>query len=57
MAYGDKRDFPKIDIWVRGKGYQASTTWARTCAEAALRYATRHGLNPDLVGANFARKP
>lgn len=49
MAYGDKRDFPKIDIFVDfGKGngglrYLASTTWARTCKEARERYAAANG--------------
>jgi hypothetical protein len=33
MAYGDKRDYPKIDIYVDGN-YRTSTTWSRTCREA-----------------------
>lgn len=45
MNYGDKRDYPKINIFVRhhnGKesyfAYAASTTWAKTCKEAKERY-------------------
>lgn len=35
--YGEKRDYPKITIFVKRRGewtYFASTTWARTCKEA-----------------------
>src|SRR5208282_75208 len=32
-AYGDKRDYPKIEIFVDGK-YVATTTWARTIKQA-----------------------
>ena len=41
MAYGDKRDFPKIDISVDGE-YVATTTWARTCREAVERFNEAH---------------
>lgn len=37
MNYGDKRDYPKIDIYVHGK-YACSTTWARTCKQAVNKY-------------------
>lgn len=33
MAYGDKPDYPKIDIYVDSK-YRSTTTWSRTCREA-----------------------
>ena len=41
--YGDKTDYPKIDLYVRdksGKGWNLaiSTTCARTCKEAVDRY-------------------
>lgn len=39
--YGDKRDYPKIDIYVDGK-YVATTTWAKTCKEAAEKYKEKH---------------
>ena len=48
--YGDRRDYPKIDLYVRdksGKGweYAISTTWARTCKEAVDAYQPMlHGL-------------
>lgn len=37
MAYGDKRDYPKIDIYVDGN-YRCSTTWSRTCREAVENF-------------------
>jgi len=40
-AHGDKRDFPKIDIYVSGK-YVASTSWSKTCAEAKEKYLEKH---------------
>jgi hypothetical protein len=36
MAFGDKRDYPKIDVYADGK-YLHSTTWCRTCKEAVDR--------------------
>jgi len=36
MNYGDKRTYPKIDLYVDGK-YLCSTTWARTYKEAIER--------------------
>jgi hypothetical protein len=43
MAYGDKRDNRKIDLYVRKHGdkawtYATSTTWARTCREAVENF-------------------
>lgn len=45
--YGDKTDYPKIDLYVYSEAlqrwqYVASTTWARTCREAADRLAALH---------------
>lgn len=48
MVHGDKRDFPKINIFVahhdalgrRYFAYTASTTWAKTCKEAKERFYT-----------------
>lgn len=47
--YGDKRDYPKINIFVahhNGKeryfAYAASTTWSRTCREARQRFYEKH---------------
>lgn len=41
MAYGDKRNYPKISITVRGY-YKVSTTWARTVKEAKAHYLAKH---------------
>lgn len=47
MTYGNKRDYPKIDIYDKDSNgqavYIASTTWAKTCKEAVERY----NANPD----------
>ena len=45
MAYGDKRDYPKIDIYVN-EGYVCSTTWARTCYEAIQEFKKK---NPNIA--------
>lgn len=45
MAYGDKRDYPKIDIYWRGL-YRGTTTWAKTCKEAKQRFFDKH---PNLL--------
>jgi hypothetical protein len=55
MRYGDKRDYPKISIFVRKPGaadfeYFCSTTWARTCADAKARAA-------DLIARSFRDMP
>ncbi len=44
MVYGDKRDYPKIDIYVDGF-YKGSTTWLKTCKEACERYIDKLYLN------------
>ena len=47
MAYGDRRDYPKIDLYVRSPRwregevtdkYVGSTTWARTLKEAKAHF-------------------
>jgi hypothetical protein len=53
--YGDKRDYPKIDIYVFSESlkrwqYVSSTTWSRTCREAADRLAALH---PNLSRSNI----
>lgn len=40
-AYGNKRDYPKIDIFVDGN-YVATTTWARTNKEAVEQYIAKN---------------
>lgn len=61
MSYGNKRDYHKIDLWLKRPDgtceYLCSTTWARTCREAKAHYLDS---NPAKVGldvrANFALK-
>lgn len=37
MIYGNKRDYPKIDLFYNGK-YVGSTTWAKTLKQAKEHY-------------------
>ena len=60
MTYGNKRDYPKIDIYWRPKGdkgaqwqYAATTTWSRTCREAVANYQPDNG--SFVVMARFQR--
>lgn len=60
MTYGNRRDFPKIDIYAkRAKGqplkYLCSTTWARTCRKAVERYATSSDYAASDLKAHFSR--
>lgn len=41
MAYGDKRDYPKIDLYADGQ-YAGTTTWSRTLREAKARYVDKN---------------
>jgi hypothetical protein len=60
-AYGDKRDYPKIDLYVGGR-YVATTTWARTVAEAKAKYIEklteneRKSISPSTVKAFRQKK-
>lgn len=60
-VYGDKRDYRKIDIYLRmapGWAYGCSTTWARTCKEAKQRFLDANpkwAQIPDKVKASFAK--
>jgi hypothetical protein len=59
MAYGDKRDYPEIELFVRQGArwsYTATTTWSRTCKEAKARFLVWHGgLRDSDVKAAFKR--
>ena len=60
LQYGDKRDYPKINIYARHDGrsdYLCSTTWARTCREAEEQYSQKYDTNPANVTiyARFAK--
>lgn len=62
MAYGDKRDYREIELYVHvGNGewrYSATTTWARTCKEAKARFLAWHGnLREGDVKASFKKSP
>lgn len=62
MAYGDKRDFRKIDIYATDSfgnlpwRFVSSTTWARTCKEAAQHWEESHSgeFHAIRVKAQFA---
>ena len=54
MKHGDKRDYPKIDIYVDGT-YDGSTTWCKTCKEAVQRYRDKFGEYESKVKANFSK--
>jgi hypothetical protein len=59
--YGDKRDYPKIDIYRRKASnprifdYVGSSTWSRTCREAKDRYLANTGLERKDVKTCFAK--
>lgn len=36
IKYGDKRDYPKINLFEDGE-YIGSTTWSKTCKDAIAR--------------------
>ena len=55
LKYGDKRDYPKIDIYFMGS-YQCSTTWARTLKQAKESFMNKSGLkDTSLVKAKYAQ--
>lgn len=52
--YGDKKDYPKIDIYVGGH-YLCSTTLSKTCKEAVEQF--KYGeWTTKLIGPVTARK-
>lgn len=60
MAYGDKRDYRRIDLSVFNPAdgfwhYAATTTWAATCREAVRQFATKRGLSIDRIRARFVQ--
>lgn len=59
MAYGDRRDYRKIDLFTMSPStgrwqYAGSTTWSRTCREAARRFKELHP--EQTVKAHFAKE-
>jgi hypothetical protein len=57
MQYGDKRDYPKINIYVN-RNYRCSTTWAATCKEAVEHFKASNPAMPSFakVTAFFEHK-
>lgn len=57
IKYGDKRDYPKIDIFVENV-YAGSTTWSKTCKDAQRRYvcANLEETKGRKVQAHFDKK-
>jgi hypothetical protein len=58
-SYGSKRDYPKIDIYLRHlngqREYHMSTTWSRTCKEAKARFLLEHNyLDAGQVTCSFS---
>ena len=54
MAYGDKRDYRKIDILLRGTGtYLATTTWAKNLRVAREEAAKAFGCKPEQLRAEY----
>jgi hypothetical protein len=53
MAYGDKRDYKKIDIYINGK-YWRSTNWARNLKVAKNKAVELNGFDPSIVSAKYA---
>lgn len=57
MAYGDKRNYPKIHVYTRIAKtwhYAGTTTWAKTCKEAVAQFYVSHPEEQADVKANFA---
>lgn len=53
VKYGDKRDYPKIDIYLNGK-YVCSTTWSKTLKDAVRVYADKNKLSTKAIKAEKA---
>lgn len=53
--YGNKRDYPKIDIFVDGD-YRATTTWARTLDEARRKFAEATGTPLSQIRAHYKER-
>ena len=58
MTYGDKRDYRKIDLFLKRPGgvqsYAGSTTWARNLREAKERFAQANGHAASDLTAAYA---
>lgn len=54
QKYGDKRDYRKIDIYVKGR-YVCTTTWSKTCKEARARYSLVYNIPSSDIKTRFAK--
>lgn len=54
-SYGDKRDYRKIDIYIKGK-YHSSTTWSKTLKEAKDKFVEKYKVSSTDVDVRFAEK-
>jgi len=52
MKYGDKRDYPAIDIYVWGR-YECTTTWARTLRIAKAAFFEKSNVHIDAIHVQF----
>lgn len=50
MEYGNKRDYPKIDIYVDHQ-YERTTTWAKDTIEAKLKASESLGVDISRIQA------
>ena len=50
MAYGDKRNYEKIDIYLDHQ-YEFSTTWAKDTVEAKLKASESLGVDASRIQA------
>ena len=54
-AYGDKRDYPKIEIFVGGE-YRATTSWAKSCKEAKEKFLEKNPtISPSEVKCEYKK--
>jgi len=52
MAYGDRRNYPKIEIFV-DNDYFATTTWSKTCRAAKQEFCKRYNIAESRVKCFF----
>jgi len=55
MAYGDKRDYCKIDLYCGGQ-YLCSTTWAKSLKEAIAKWKEANPNDVRVIYAHYADK-
>lgn len=56
--YGDKRDYPKIDLYI-GSQYVATTTWSKTLKQAReefIKLDPQAAVSHERVRAEFQKR-